>query len=132
MKKNTGKNGRIYIRISESEKNLIVEKAKNYPSVSAFILDACKLYDDELGVKRLERIKKWSGDYKKFEGDLSHVGNNLNQMSKYLNNLSLVGITNDNVLLECRNLLQEIESLLVDIVGSNLYIKQTASKLLKS
>ena len=29
MKKNTGKNGRIYIRISESEKNLIVEKAKN-------------------------------------------------------------------------------------------------------
>ena len=132
MKKNTGKNGRIYIRISESEKNLIVEKAKNYPSVSAFILDACKLYDDELSVKRLERIKKWSGDYKKFEGDLSHVGNNLNQMSKYLNNLSLVGISNDKVLLECRNLLQEIESLLVDIVGSNLYIKQTASKLLKS
>lgn len=57
------------MRLTEKEDLILKEKAKNYPTFSSFVLDACRYIDDEFGIKRLNVIRKWCSDYNKYEFD---------------------------------------------------------------
>ena len=78
MKNN--KTHRIFIRVTDDELNNLKIKSKNYPTLSSYVLDACFNFDDELGLKRLDRLRSWSLDYNNFKTEISRIANNINQL----------------------------------------------------
>ena len=96
--KNSNKTHRIFVRVSDKELEELKEKSKNYPTLSSFVLDACFKFDDELGIKRLERLRLWSEDFHSFKTEISKIGANINQLAHYVNNLQKTGVFLPSVL----------------------------------
>lgn len=125
------KNKRIDLRLTEKEYLFLKEKAKNYPTLSSFVLDACRNFDDELGIKRLDVIRKWCSDYKKYEYELNRIGCNINQIAHYLNKLADVGILSDKFLPELKRQYSVLIELLTQLNSSNMNFRKNASGFLK-
>lgn len=124
------KNKQINLRLSEKELDALKNKAKGYPTLSAFILDACFKFDDELGIKRIQRFKSWSSDFLKFDSEISRVGNNINQLNKLLYKMTSSGIVTSPVIKEILNQQNEIMNLFTEILNSNIKFKNDSSKFL--
>lgn len=121
------KNKRIDLRLTEKEYLILKEKAKNYPTFSSFVLDACRNFDDELGIKRLNVIRKWCSDFNKYEFDLNQIGRNINQIAHYLNKLADVGILSDKFLPELKCQYSVLIDLLTQLNSSNMNFRKNAS-----
>ena len=128
--KNSNKIHRIFVRVSDKELEELKEKSKNYPTLSSFVLDACFKFDDELGIKRLERLRLWSEDFHSFKTEISKIGANINQLAHYVNNLQKTGVFLPSVLDEIVRVENEFNLMMNLILKSNMNFKKTAKHLL--
>ena len=128
--KNSNKTHRIIVRVSDKELEELKEKSKNYPTLSSFVLDACFKFDDELGIKRLERLRLWSEDFHSFKTEISKIGANINQLAHYVNNLQKTGVFLPSVLDEIVRVENEFNLMMNLILKSNMNFKKTAKHLL--
>ena len=128
--KNSNKTHRIFVRVSDKELEELKEKSKNYPTLSSFVLDACFKFDDELGIKRLERLRLWSEDFHSFKTEISKIGANINQLAHYVNNLQKTGVFLPSVLDEIVRVENEFNLMMNLILKSNMNFKKTAKHLL--
>lgn len=104
------KNNKIYtirFRVTEHERNEILQKAKNYQSVSAFIVDACFQHSGRT-LNLLNELEHYASVYSEFKLQLSHLGVNMNTLAEYVNHLKKVGVLSGNFIDEYVALLQDI------------------------
>ena len=118
------------LRLSEEENERLRDLAKDYPSISSFVLDACWHFDGKLHLNKLEYIDKKYRVLLSLKNEVSHLSGNLNQliqytkrcinMGVYLENTSAEDIRIESDLLEClsdyRNRIKELEKELKDII----------------
>lgn len=128
MKNN--KTHRIFVRVSDDELEKLKEKSRNYPTLSSFVLDACFNFDDELGIKRLEKLRLWSEDFTSFQNEIIRISNNVNQLAHYTNNLKLTGVLLPGVLKEIIQIENDYNLLMTKILNSNMNFKKCAKSLL--
>ena len=84
--KTAGKEKRIYIRVTNEERELIDEKAKKYGfPISTLLLDAVKEFDDRKGRNRIDRMIEFSVLANSMDAEIARQGNNLNQIAHNLN-----------------------------------------------
>lgn len=125
------RNKQIHLRLTEAELKSLKEKSEGYPSMSAFILDACDKFDDELGRKRIARLRQFSEDFQKFEYDINRIGNNMNQLAHYANRLKQMNLLNHNIIAHQEKLFDEVKGLYLEILQSNLCLRFESKKVLK-
>ena len=124
------KNKQINLRLTEKEYFKLKEKAVNYPTLSSYILDACLNFDDELGIKRLEKLRLWSEDFTSFQNEIIRISNNVNQLAHYTNNLKLIGVLLPGVVKEIIQIENDYNLLMTEILNSNMNFKKCAKSLL--
>lgn len=124
------KNKQINLRLTEKEYFKLKEKAVNYPTLSSYILDACLNFDDELGIKRLEKLRLWSEDFTSFQNEIIRISNNVNQLAHYTNNLKLTGVLLPGVVKEIIQIENDYNLLMTEILNSNMNFKKCAKSLL--
>ena len=124
------KNKQINLRLTEKEYFKLKEKAVNYPTLSSYILDACLNFDDELGIKRLEKLRLWSEDFTSFQNEIIRISNNVNQLAHYTNNLKLTGVLLPGVVNEIIQIENDYNLLMTEILNSNMNFKKCAKSLL--
>ena len=123
------KNKQINLRLTEKEYFKLKEKAVNYPTLSSYILDACLNFDDELGIKRLEKLRLWSEDFTSFQNEIIRISNNVNQLAHYTNNLKLTGVLLPGVVKEIIQIENDYNLLMTEILNSNMNFKKCAKSL---
>lgn len=118
------------LRLSEEENERLRDLAKDYPSISSFVLDACWHFDGKLHLNKLEYIDKKYRVLLSLKNEVSHLSGNLNQLIQYTNRCINMGVYLENTsaeviriesdLLEClsdyRNRIKELEKELKDII----------------
>lgn len=114
MSKNN-KTEKIDIRLTSEEKKQLMEKARNYKSLSAYILHSCFNFDDRATVRKLEFIDSWITSYKQYRNEFNSLANNLNQVAFYVNSLHNAGILNDNFVAEDKLVRDNLLNLLSEI-----------------
>lgn len=124
------KNKQINLRLTEKEYFKLKEKAVNYPTLSSYILDACLNFDDDLGIKRLEKLRLWSEDFTSFQNEIIRISNNVNQLAHYTNNLKLIGVLLPGVVKEIIQIENDYNLLMTEILNSNMNFKKCAKSLL--
>ena len=124
------KNKQINLRLTEKEYFKLKEKAVNYPTLSSYILDACLNFDDDLGIKRLEKLRLWSEDFTSFQNEIIRISNNVNQLAHYTNNLKLTGVLLPGVVKEIIQIENDYNLLMTEILNSNMNFKKCAKSLL--
>ena len=124
------KNKQINLRLTEKEYFKLKEKAVNYPTLSSYILDACLNFDDELGIKRLEKLRLWSEDFTSFQNEIIRISNNVNQLAHYTNNLKLTGVLLPGLVKEIIQIENDYNLLMTEILNSNMNFKKCAKSLL--
>lgn len=127
MRKMTKKN-QLNIRLSDEEEMAIKAKAKNYPSVSAYILDAALHFDDRQGILKLETMEKWAALYMEKKNLLSNIAGNINQLAHYANQCKNMGVVNENLLVEIETTLKEWNCFAQRIVSDNRDIVNAIKK----
>ena len=122
----------IHLRLTEKEYTILKEKAKDYPSLSSYVIDACLNFDDELGRRRLNRFRLWSEDFHKFESELNMIGNNINQIAYHFNKMSHTGVYPEGLIDTSIKLHKQTVDLLAEIINSNIKYKQLGSHFIST
>ena len=126
----TKKTKHLDVRLSEEENERLRDLAKDYPSISSFVQDACWHFDGKLHLNKLEYIDKKYRVLLSLKNEVSHLSGNLNQLIQYTNRCINMGVYLENTsaeviriesdLLEClsdyRNRIKELEKELKDII----------------
>jgi len=86
----------LNIRLSEEEHERLHKLAKDYPSMSSYILDACWHFNSKRHLKQLEYIEEKYNLIVHLRNDMSHLAGNLNQLIAYTNNCIKMGVYLDN------------------------------------
>lgn len=111
------KTERIELRLSKEDKRLFQEKANNYISMSALIIDAVKSFNETGGSNKIETLNNWSKVFSKHNIKINKVGYNINQVAHYINIVNKENIPlSENVLLETKLLLKEWNQLFSEMV----------------
>ena len=90
------KNSRLYIRLTNDEHDKLRVLSKDYPSISAFVLDACWHFNGKLHLNKLEYLEKRFETLIKLRSDLNHLSANINQLVLYTNNCIKMGVYLNN------------------------------------
>ena len=98
------------LRLSEEENERLRDLAKDYPSISSFVLDACWHFDGKLHLNKLEYIDKKYRVLLSLKNEVSHLSGNLNQLIQYTNRCINMGVYLENTSAE------ELEKELKDII----------------
>lgn len=122
------KNKRLYIRISDEEEKAIKAKAKKYPSLSAYVLDAALHFDDRQGILKIETMEKWAALYLEKKNLLSNIASNINQLAHYANQCKNIGVVNEKVLVEIEATVKEWNCLAQSIISENREIVNAIKK----
>lgn len=85
QQKTAGKKKQIHLRVTEDELHAIREKARNYTSLSALMIDAAKDFNTKKGRNKIDLMIELSSCLSKFEVETARRGNNLNQIAHALN-----------------------------------------------
>jgi hypothetical protein len=109
----------IKLRVTEDEKADIVRMAAGYSSVSAFILDAARHFDDRLGQRKLEAMDRFAEQFTGMERTVAGVANNINQLAHYANSMRLMDRAQPGVIAEFNRLTDEWNSLLKLYITEN-------------
>uniref|UniRef100_UPI003562F83B hypothetical protein n=1 Tax=Bacteroides fragilis TaxID=817 RepID=UPI003562F83B len=118
----------LHIRISEEEEKAIKAKAKKYPSLSAYILDAALHFDDRQGIFKIEMMDKWATLYLERKNLLSNIASNINQLAHYANQCKNVGVVNEKLLSEIESTIKTWNSLAQKIISENREIVNAIKK----
>lgn len=120
----------LHLRITKSEKLRLAEKAKNYPSLSSYILDAAMQFDDKLGIKKIDLINDFAQVYNAHNIELNRVGVNLNQLAKYTNMKLKLGDYEDiSILIQLQITLNECLTVLKSIKKAENKVFRQSIKL---
>lgn len=121
QQKTEGKKKQIHLRVTEDELHEIREKAKNYTSMSALMIDASKEFNTKKGRNKIDLMIELSSCLSKFEVETARRGNNLNQIAHALNlyqyerialpPIELVGREVNETLKLCKDILRELRAI---------------------
>lgn len=108
---------RLEIRLTEDELEFLKQKAKGYPSISSFLLDAVKSHDSRRGRNRIDTMIRFSDLMDKSDADLSRIGNNINQIAHAFNRQLRVSLDTRLVIEEkFLDLVLEAKTLLYEMI----------------
>lgn len=116
MKKKSNKSEVIILRVTPEEKDLIKRKAKQYPSISSYILDAATGYDAKYSIALVDSLEQWSKQISDWKLFYQNLGTNINQLAKYENELALVGVHNEKMLEENNRIILKCKEFLLEVV----------------
>lgn len=116
MKKKSNKSEVIILRVTPEEKDLIKRKAKQYPSISSYILDAATGYDAKYSIALVDSLEQWSKQISDWKLFYQNLGTNINQLAKYENELALVGVHNEKLLEENNRIILKCKEFLLEVV----------------
>lgn len=122
------KTRQLHIRVTEIQEKQIKEKAKNYPSLSGYILDAALHFDDKNGIRKLEVIESWASEFQKWKNSISHIASNINQMTHYCNQCKSNGMLNQDVVEESNRIIQEWNTYSSEIIEFQKWLVKFAKR----
>lgn len=122
------KTKQLHIRVTENQEKAIKEKAKNYPSLSGYILDAALHFDDKNGIRKLEVIESWASEFQKWKNSISHMASNINQMAHYCNQCKSNGILNQDIVEENNRIIQEWNTYSAEIIEFQKWLVKFAKR----
>ena len=114
MVKSNNKNNRLYIRLSDDENRRLRDLAQGYPSLSAFVLDACWHFNGTRHLKRVEYLEEKFKLLQSMRSELNRVAANLNQLVQYTNSCIKMGVYLPNTASEIQNIQSTLQDCLVD------------------
>ena len=104
----------LNIRLSEDEHERLKEISKTYPTMSAFILDACWHFNSKRHIRTLDFFEEKFSLVERLRADLNKIGSNFNQLVQYTNNCMTLGLYQDNTVDEIKRIQTELISCMQD------------------
>lgn len=101
----------IDIRVTEKEYNLIKKKAGYGNSMTYFIINAVKHYDDKYLHKRIDIIESTGAAFKEWNNNLKKFASNINAIANYCNRCKLLGIDDTEPISEVCKYIDDMKEL---------------------
>ena len=102
------------LRLSEKENERLRDLAKDYPSISSFVLDACWHFNSKRHLHKLDYLEQKFEIIQNSLATLNRSAANLNELVQYTNHCMKMGIYQDKTSSEIIRILSEFSKNLVD------------------
>ena len=102
------------LRLSEKENERLRDLAKDYPSISSFVLDACWHFNSKRHLHKLDYLEQKFEIIQNSLAILNRSAANLNELVQYTNHCMKMGIYQDKTSSEIIRILSEFSKNLVD------------------
>ena len=104
----------LNLRLSEDEHEKLKSLAKDYPSMSSYILDACWHFNSKRHLHKLDYLEQKFEIIQNSLTALNRSAANLNELVQYTNHCMKMGIYQDKTSSEIIRILSEFSKNLVD------------------
>ena len=102
------------LRLYEKENERLRDLAKDYPSISSFVLDACWHFNSKRHLHKLDYLEQKFEIIQNSLATLNRSAANLNELVQYTNHCMKMGIYQDKTSSEIIRILSEFSKNLVD------------------